>query len=49
MPPHALLLAAGTVHRFGSHKLLALWRGRPLVAHVIATTIALRDRGLVTG
>lgn len=49
MPPHALLLAAGTGSRFGSHKLLALWRGRPLVAHVIATTIALRDRGSVSG
>ena len=49
MPPHALLLAAGTGRRFGSHKLLALWRGRPLVAHVIATALALRDRGWVDG
>ena len=49
MPPHALLLAAGTGSRFGSHKLLALWRGRPLVAHVIATVLALRDRGWVDG
>ena len=49
MPPHALLLAAGTSSRFGTPKLLALWCGRPLVAHVIATTTALRDRGLVDG
>ena len=49
MPPHALVLAAGSGTRFGSHKLLALWRGRPLVAHVIATVTALRDRGSVDG
>jgi len=49
MPPHALILAAGAGSRFGSHKLLALWRGRPLVAHVIATTTALRDAGMVGG
>jgi len=49
MPPHALLLAAGSGSRFGSQKLLALWRGRPLVAHVIAVATTLRDRGLVGG
>lgn len=49
MPPHALLLAAGAGTRFGSHKLLALWRGRPLVTHVIATLAALRDKTLVSG
>jgi CTP:molybdopterin cytidylyltransferase MocA len=49
MLPHALLLAAGTGTRFGSHKLLALWRGRPLVSHVIALLATLRDRGLVSG
>jgi len=49
MAPHALLLAAGTSTRFGSQKLLALWRGRPLVTHVITCATALRDRGLVAG
>jgi CTP:molybdopterin cytidylyltransferase MocA len=49
MPPHALLLAAGAGTRFGSQKLLALWRGRPLVAHVIALATTLRDRGLIGG
>jgi molybdenum cofactor cytidylyltransferase len=49
MPPHALLLAAGASSRFGSQKLLALWRGRPLVGHVIALASTLRERGLVGG
>jgi CTP:molybdopterin cytidylyltransferase MocA len=49
MLPHALLLAAGAGTRFGSHKLLALWRGRPLVAHAIAVISRLRDRRLVSG
>jgi len=49
MRPHALLLAAGTSTRFGSNKLLALWRGRPLLSHVIAGIVALRDRGVVSG
>jgi len=49
MRPHALLLAAGSSTRFGSHKLLTLWRGRPLLSHVIATITALRDRGVVSG
>lgn len=49
MRPHALLLAAGSSTRFGSHKLLTLWRGRSLLSHVIATLTALRDRGVVSG
>jgi molybdenum cofactor cytidylyltransferase len=49
MRPHALLLAAGAGTRFGSHKLLTLWRGRPLVSHAIALLAMLRDRGLVSG
>jgi CTP:molybdopterin cytidylyltransferase MocA len=49
MSAHALLLAAGTGIRFGSHKLLAVWRGRPIIAHVIATISSLRDRGAITG
>lgn len=49
MRPHALLLAAGAGARFGSHKLLALWRGRPLVAHPIAAIAGLWTRGLLDG
>jgi molybdenum cofactor cytidylyltransferase len=49
MRPHALLLAAGTGSRFGSHKLLALWHGAPLVSHPIALITRLRDRGLLAG
>ncbi|HQR17265.1 MAG TPA: nucleotidyltransferase family protein [Gemmatimonadales bacterium] len=49
MPPHALLLAAGSGRRFGSQKLLALWRGRPLIGHAIALITALRDRGVIAG
>lgn len=49
MPPHALLLAAGAGTRFGSQKLLAIWRGRPLVGHAIALITALRDRGAIAG
>lgn len=47
MQPHALLLAAGSGIRFGSNKLLTLWRGRPLVSHAIAAVAALRDQGIV--
>jgi CTP:molybdopterin cytidylyltransferase MocA len=44
-----LLLAAGRGTRFGSHKLLTLWRGRALVSHCITTIVALRDQGVVAG
>lgn len=49
MLPHALLLAAGRSRRFGSPKLLALWRGRPLLSHSIAVIGELRRRGLLAG
>lgn len=49
MRPHALLLAAGSSTRFGGNKLLALWRGRPLLSHVISRITTLRDQGLVSG
>jgi CTP:molybdopterin cytidylyltransferase MocA len=49
MLPHALLLAAGQATRFRSQKLLALWRGRPLVTHAIALIGALRAEGRLAG
>lgn len=49
MRPHALLLAAGPGRRFGSQKLLVPWRGRPLLSHVIACIVALRDAGEISG
>lgn len=35
-----LVLAGGKSSRFGSDKALALWRGRPLIAHVVARLAA---------
>jgi len=49
MLPHALLLAAGTGTRFGSHKLLARWRGLPIASHAIGVITALSGRGLLAG
>lgn len=36
----AVILAAGAGRRFGGLKQLALWRGRPLLAHVIEAVLA---------
>jgi molybdenum cofactor cytidylyltransferase len=46
---HAILLAAGGATRFGSPKLLAPWRGRPLLLHAIGTLLEVvqRDRLVV--
>lgn len=35
MAVDVLILAAGAARRFGGNKLLALWRGRPLLEHVL--------------
>ena len=48
-PVAAIILAAGLCRRFGSAKLLALWRGRPIVAHVMDRVAAARDDGILTG
>src|SRR5690554_1009170 len=47
----ALVLAAGGGTRFGGGKLLAPWRGRPLVAHALgaASTVCGARTLLVTG
>lgn len=43
------MLAAGSGTRFGAgqNKLLAPWRGRPLIEHVLATVVSARAEGLV--
>ena len=44
----AVVLAAGLCRRFGSAKLLAQWRGRPIISYVLETVAAARDEGLLT-
>jgi molybdenum cofactor cytidylyltransferase len=48
-PVAAVVLAAGLCRRFGSAKLLAIWQGRPIVAHVLDRVAAARDDGLLKG
>jgi molybdenum cofactor cytidylyltransferase len=47
-PVGALVLAAGLCRRFGSAKLLAVWKGRPIVSYVLDEVAAARDAGLIT-
>jgi CTP:molybdopterin cytidylyltransferase MocA len=47
-PVGALVLAAGLGRRFGSAKLLALWRGRPIVSYVLDRVTEGRTQGLLT-
>ena len=47
-PVGALVLAAGLGRRFGSAKLLALWRGRPIVSYVLDVVAASRERSFLT-
>ncbi len=48
-PVAAVVLAAGLCRRFGSAKLQAVWRGRPLVAHVLDAVAAAREARVLTG
>ena len=47
--PHALVLAAGLGSRFGGGKLHSLYRGEPLLSHVLAVVQASSARGLLAG
>lgn len=47
-PVGALVLAAGLCRRFGSAKLLAVWKGRPIVSYVLDAVVAARDSGAIT-
>jgi molybdopterin-guanine dinucleotide biosynthesis protein A len=43
------VLAGGRSSRFGSDKALALWRGRPLIAHVVDRLSSIADTVIVCG
>jgi len=46
---YAVVLAAGRGERFGGMKLLAPWRGRPLLWHTLASVRTAVDDGLLAG
>jgi molybdenum cofactor cytidylyltransferase len=48
-PVQALVLAAGRGQRFGGGKLHALYRDRPLLAHVLTVVEAACNHGLIRG
>jgi molybdopterin-guanine dinucleotide biosynthesis protein A len=43
------VLAGGRSSRFGSDKALAVWRGQPLIAHVVARLASVADAVIVCG
>ena len=47
-PVGAVVLAAGLSSRFGSAKLTAEWRGKPIISHVLDTVADARDDGLLS-
>jgi molybdenum cofactor cytidylyltransferase len=48
-PLHGLVLAAGQGRRFGGGKLLASYRGRPLLSHVLDVVVAACNQGVLGG
>lgn len=48
-PVGAVVLAAGLSRRYGGAKLQAVWRGRPIVAHVLDAVARARDAGTLVG
>jgi CTP:molybdopterin cytidylyltransferase MocA len=46
---YGLVLAAGQGRRFGGGKLLASYRGRPLLSHVLGVVVAALERGVLGG
>jgi molybdenum cofactor cytidylyltransferase len=49
VPVHAVVLAAGKGRRFGSSKLHAAFRGRPLLGYVLDVVSSARQQGLLSG
>ena len=49
LPVRPLVLAAGKGLRFGGGKLLASYRGRPLLSHVLDVVRAAYERGILKG
>ena len=47
-PVGAVVLAAGLCRRFGSSKMLAHWRGRPIISYVLETIATARDEGVLS-
>jgi len=47
-PVGAIVLAAGLCRRFGGAKMIAEWRGRPIISYVLETIATARDDGLLS-
>jgi molybdenum cofactor cytidylyltransferase len=47
VPVGAVVLAAGLCRRFGSAKMTAHWRGRPIISYVLETIATARKEGIL--